>query len=171
MTKEEELLIRKFREMFAIPMMVEPAIVRSVNMDELTCDVELMDETEIPGVRLKAGVDGFTDGLVQKPKIDSAVLICIVGNESSVRCVILFSEVEEVLFYNGANGGLIKIADLVNKLNTIENKVNEVISSFNSHVHSGVTTGAGSSGPSASPIGSSLTNTVREDIENVKVKH
>ena len=60
---------------------------------------------------------------------------------------------------------------MVSKVNTIENKINQIISTFNTHVHSGVTTGGGSSAVTPTTISGTLTNTVVSDLENDKVKH
>lgn len=171
MTQDKDKLVAKFREMFKISMIIEPATVKSVDVDNLTCVVELADETEVSDVRLKAAIDGVNDGIVQIPVVDSTVLIAAIGNKVSVRAVIMFSEVAEVLFYGGENGGLIKIGALVTKLNNLENKVNDIVDKFNSHTHAGVQTGGGTSAATATPVTGTLTPTQQEDLENVKVKH
>ena len=162
-SKQAEELIRKLRELNRAPMTVEPAVVKSVDLDNLTCVVELLNETEIPDVRLKAAVDeipGVTtkDGLVQIPVVESTVLVAMIGNESATRFVLAFSDVDEVVMFSGAFGGLIKVTSLVTKLNNLENKVNALI-----------TWGLTVSPPFAP--GTLLTATVRADIENTKVKH
>lgn len=171
MTKEEEKLINGLRILGRIPVILEPATVVSVDTDNLTCVVELADETEISDVRLKAAIDEVTDGIVQIPVVGSTVLVGSIGNKVSVRAVIMVSEVEETLFNGGENGGLIKISELVTKLNNLENKVNDIVSKFNSHVHTGVTTGGGSSGTTPTAVSGTLTPTEQGDLEDVKVKH
>lgn len=125
MTRDEEKLIGFFKSIGKKPMTVEPATVKSVDSDKLTCVVELMDETEIPDVRLKAAIDNVKDGIVQIPKIDSTVLVARIG-ESSQRFVVAVSEVEETLFNGGNNGGLINIQTLIEGLN----KTNEVVNAI-----------------------------------------
>jgi hypothetical protein len=75
----------------------------------------------------------------------------------------------EIKMNDGAMGGLVKVIELTQKLNNLENKVNTLITSFNAHVHSGVTTGPGSSGPTPTQVTGTLTPTQRADIENDKI--
>lgn len=171
MTKDEEKLIAHFRSMGKIATIIESATVVSVDTDNLTCVVELADETEIADVRLKAAIDEVKDGIVQIPVVGSTVLVGSIGNKVGVRAVIMVSEVEETLFDGGENGGLIRIAELVEKLNNLENKVNDIVSKFNSHVHTGVSTGGGSSGTTPTTVSGTLTTTQQSDLENEKVKH
>lgn len=72
-------------------------------------------------------------------------------------------------FNDGNLGGLVKVNDILTKLNNLENKVNTIISTFNSHTHLGVTTGAGTSGTSPTPITGTLTPTTKSEIENDKI--
>lgn len=123
MTKDEEKLIAHLRSIGKIPAIIEPATVKSVDTENLTCVVELTDETEISDVRLKAAIDGVQDGIVQIPAVDSTVLVASIGNKVSVRCIIMVSEVSEVLINGGDNGGLINIQTLIAELN----KTNAVV--------------------------------------------
>lgn len=71
--------------------------------------------------------------------------------------------------FNGGNkGGLINITDLVTKLNNLENKVNTIISTYNSHTHT--ETDSVTSVPLAILTGT-LTPTQRANIEDTTVKH
>lgn len=126
MTKEEEKLIERLRALGKVPMIIEPATVKSVDAEKLTCVVELSDETEISDVRLKAAIDNVKDGLVQIPVVGSTVLVGSIGNKVGVRAVIMFSQVSEVLINNGDNGGLINIQTLITELN----KTNEVVNAI-----------------------------------------
>ena len=73
-------------------------------------------------------------------------------------------------FNDGGLGGLVKVVELTQKLNNLESKVNSLITAFNSHVHTGVTTGAGASGTTLTTVTGTLTPTQRADIENTKIK-
>jgi hypothetical protein len=75
----------------------------------------------------------------------------------------------EIKLNDGSMGGLVKVIELTQKLNNLENKVNQLITSFNSHVHTGVTTGAGSSAITPTPVSGTLVVTNRGDIENNKI--
>lgn len=72
-------------------------------------------------------------------------------------------------FNDGNLGGLLKVNDVLQKINNLENKVNAIITIFNNHVHTGVTTGAGSSAISPTPISGTLTPTQKSEIENTKI--
>lgn len=126
MTKEEEKLINTLRDMGKTPMIIEPATVKSVDTDKLSCVVELANETEIPDVRLKAAIDNVKDGIVQIPKVNSTVLVGMIGNKISTRFIVMVSEVEETLINGGENGGLINIQTLIEQLN----KTNEVVNAI-----------------------------------------
>ena len=168
MTKEAEEVVRKMKELFAAKSGIVPAVVKSRDIAKLTCIVELLDETEIPEVRLKAAIEDvtITDGLVQIPKVDSTVLIGMIGNDPNTWTVLMYSKVDEVVLFNGSNGGLPKIVPLVSKINAIENKVNDLISHINTHSHA-----AHGSPPTVSYSGGNLMTTMRSDLENTKVKH
>jgi hypothetical protein len=77
----------------------------------------------------------------------------------------------EIKLNDGAMGGLVKVIQLTQKLNNLENKVNQLITAYNSHVHTGVTTGPGSSATTPTQVTGSLTPTQRADIENEKIVH
>jgi hypothetical protein len=171
MTKEQEDLIRKLRELAKCPVIIEVGTVKEVDEEELTCAVEPADGPEVFDVRLKAAIDGVTDGLVQIPTVGSTVLMALIGNDENTRVILAFSEVEKVVMFNGENDGLVKINDLVTKLNALENKVNDIVSKFNIHVHTGVTTGGGSSGTTPTTVSGTLTETQKSDLENTKVLH
>jgi len=72
-------------------------------------------------------------------------------------------------FNGGANNGLIVIKSLVEKINALENRLNQHVALYNLHVHTG-NIGA----PTTPPVASDtevLTNTTVVDIENPDVKH
>ena len=131
------------------------------------CVVELLDtEFEISGVRLQAE---SASGMLLIPAVDSFVIIAPIDDFEYV--VVMFSELESIQFLDGSYGGLVKVTELVQKVNNLENKVNSIINTFNLHTHAGVTTGAGTSGPSATPISGTLTPTQVSDINNPLVTH
>jgi hypothetical protein len=81
----------------------------------------------------------------------------------------------EIMINDGAMGGLVKVIELTQKLNNLENKVNSIIAKYNSHTHTVATTGSataqtGTAAPTAATESETLTPTQRKDIENEKVK-
>lgn len=155
--KQRDEILRLLREYFKAPVQVFPATVKSVNTSELTCVVEPVDAPEIYEVRLKAAIDNVKEGVVEIPKTNSTVLVGLIGNDMNTCFIIRCSQVEEVVMFGGTLGGLIKITDLVSKLNALENKVNTIIA-----------WGGTVSPPLATTV---LAVTNRADLENTKVKH
>ena len=143
------------------------ANVDSVNEAERTCDVTPLTDnatTSYPSVLLMAESD---DGVLIIPTINSNVLVNV--SKRGVAYVCMFSEVDKVTiitktltqFNDGTFGGLVKVQELVDKINRLEN-------AFNSHVHAGVTSGGSSTLAPATPIAPITTKT---DIENDKITH
>lgn len=136
-------------------------------VQDYTCTVELVDtETEIFDVQLQADE---SNGLLLTPAIhtESAPSFVIIAPlDTGVYAVVMYSRLSAIKFLDGSFGGVVKVADLVSKLNAIENKVNSVISFLNSHTHA-------SNGVVAAPpfSGGNLSTTNRGDIENDKVTH
>lgn len=98
------------------------------------------------------------DQLLQIPEIGSTVFVVdgiIVG----------YSDLSELWLRGNQFEGLVKVSDLVTKLNNLENKVNTILSSYNAHTH------ASSGAPPVPTITGTLTPTQQTDIENPNVKH
>ena len=71
----------------------------------------------------------------------------------------------DISFNGGEFGGLVKINELLTKINNLENIVNSLISLYNIHVHA--TNGA----PTVSLQTTTLTPTILQDIENKNITH
>lgn len=85
-------------------------------------------------------------------------------------------ENDGTVYLNGSNfGSLIKIAELVNRMNSIESAVDGLVSDFNSHIHTTTATiGTGPAGvitPPTAPSTESAGTTTESAIENDKVQH
>jgi len=144
--------------------------VVSVDETEMTCEVTPIDGgANFTDVRLMADNNDTSKGIFFKPAIGSIVMIS--PQDEVTFFVSMVSEVEDIWLHGNQYGGLVKVIPTVEKLNNLENKVNDIISKFNTHVHTGVTTGGGSSGTTATPVSGTLTPTVRGDIENTNVNH
>lgn len=133
-----------------------------------TCNVQTLDdEVEIIDARLQTEA---SNGILLTPKVGSFVVVTPITDFEFV--VVMFSAIDEIKFLDGSYGGLIKIQDLVSKVNTIEDKVNDIIDALKTHTHPGVTSGPSSTAPSADFVAiTDLTNTSVSDIENTKIKH
>lgn len=159
--------------------------VDSVDVDGRTCDCTAVGGTaitDIPGVQLMAEVD---DGALYIPAIGSTVIV--VYSKRNVPYIALYSELSAlyyvvgdttlditnglIKFNDGSFEGLVKVVELTQKLNALENKVNDLIATFNTHVHGGVSTGGGSTATTATPVTGTLTPTTQSEIENEKIIH
>jgi hypothetical protein len=135
--------------------------VLSVDRGERTCEVApLNGSAGIPGVRLQADLNSNT-GVLVVPVVGSNVLVNFLNKNAGF--VALCSEVEDVQLRGNELGGLIKVEDLVDRLNSIEK-------AFNQHVH------IASGSPTATPVKPDQTplvliKTNKSQIENTKVLH
>jgi hypothetical protein len=74
------------------------------------------------------------------------------------------------VFNDGNLEGLINIVDLTAKLNDLTDKVNDLITKYNSHVHTGVTTGGSLSGvTTTTETPANAFN--KADYEDTKIRH
>lgn len=144
-----------------------------------TCIVDIItgnDINKLYNVELSAGI---ADGLIVIPVINSKVYVL-----SSIYCnpfIIQYSDVSKYNMIGSEFGGLIKIIELTEKLNNLENKVNDILdnlttlkSDYNSHLH----TSGGSGSPTTTPtvpttivVPSDLTLSERDDYENKSINH
>jgi len=137
-----------------------------ISVSGSTCNVLAVErDVELIDVRLQAAT---SNGIYLKPAVDSFV-ICAPINDVEFA-VIMYSDIDEIKLLDGSYGGLIKIDDMVTKVNNLEGQVNDLLTALQ-----GVTIPLAPSGtyPFA-PIFSSftpLTPTQVSDIENPLVTH
>jgi hypothetical protein len=161
------------------------ATVDSVDESTRTCIVTTVSSQgsiTIENVQLMASVD---DGFLLIPVIGSTVLVSY--STYNQPFVTMFSELAKVAmvvgdtlltmtsdllqFNDGALGGLVKVVDLVSRMNLIENKVNDLIGKYNGHTHLlTLSSGTGTAATTTSQETGTLTPTGRADIENDKIK-
>lgn len=158
--------------------------VLSVDEGARTCTVTTTsgrDTIEIENVRLMSTID---DGVLLVPTVGSTVLVSY--STYNQPFVSLFSSLDKVLFIvgdssvevtsgeikmnDGSDGGLVKVIELTEKLNNLENKLNDLITLYNAHVHTSASAGSPTS-TTPSIVAGTLTPTVRTEIENQLVNH
>jgi hypothetical protein len=111
---------------------------------------------------------GISDGLVITPEIDSMVYILM--SKYTLPFIVTFSDIMQFDIMGGEFGGLVKVVELTQKLNNLENKVNEIITTFGTHTHAVTAVGVPTL-PTSTPISGILTISQRAEIENINVKH
>ena len=142
--------------------------VKSVDTTNNICDCEPIDgSADLLEVRLMAQNE---TGFLIIPKIDSVVVVTMINKYTGY--VAMFSEIQKI-YLNGDNyDGLVKIGDLVDKLNNLENKVNSIINTYNTHTHPYVNVSSpATTSPSASLVVGTLTPTQQTELENTTVVH
>lgn len=78
---------------------------------------------------------------------------------------------DSIIFNDGTNQGMVNIKDLTTKLNQLVQELETLRNLFNTHVHSGVTTGPGSSGPTPTQVSNPFTKFIQEDYEDFNIIH
>jgi hypothetical protein len=159
----------------------------SVEVYSIVCSVVSVDESmrtidakpingdaEIFDVRLQSSINSAV-GVVLIPKVNSFVVVTFLNKLTGY--VALCTEIDKILIdtpeitiNGGKNGGLMNIEDVVKKLNSLEQKVNDLITACSSVV---VTLAPSGAFPLASFFTSvtPLTPTQKADIEDPAIKH
>jgi len=148
-------------------------------------------DAEVFDVRLQSNVSGSL-GFVCYPKIDSEVVISFLSKETAY--VALYSEIEkiqltigafsllldaenlninseQITINDGANGGVTIVGSVVDKLNAIEDEINDLKSKFNAWTPVPNDGGAALKSNLISWNPLQLTKTTINDLENEKLKH
>lgn len=146
------------------------ATVKSVNWSARTASVQLPDG-RVWTARLRSVADGVATGLTLRPKVDSKVLVSIINNQEGNCWISQYSEVDEVVLIDDSNGGLVIVQDNVDRLNLIENSLNELKQLLAGWTPVSSDGGAALKTAVTSWAALQLTKTVVSDIENTKVKH
>ena len=145
-----------------------------------TCSVKIADRLVINDVRLNASANGNAENILIKPKVGSMVLMAdLSGGELRSLVVISFSALDtmtvmfdgEVVINGGENEGLVKVKELTEKLNAIENDINNLKSIFSSWIPVVYDGGASLKAAAASWAAQTLATTSQKDIENPEIKH
>jgi hypothetical protein len=149
-------------------------LVQSVNIDTRSCVCTPISNHltgDIINVKLMAEVD---DGILLIPVIGSTVIVAhskrnepFVAVFSGIQSIFIIA-VGSIQFQGGEYGGIVRVGDLVTKLNNLENLVNDFIAKYNVHTH--IASGSATS-PTVARETTILTPTVRHDIENTSITH
>jgi len=168
MDKFRELADR-LRAIYKVDGSIYQGIVKSV--DGILCTVT-MGGIDIPNVRLRASEIDDDSQMLVMPKIGSAVIVGSLSGDLSDLVVLQVDKVESISVNGGKLGGLIKINELINKLNAIENDINTLKQVFST---AWVTVpqdgGAALKAASAAWASNTLTVTEVQDIEDDKITH
>lgn len=154
-------------------------IVKSVDTGKKTAMVALTHYDDGMAVEvLLTATKSSAEGLIVYPAVDSDIIVADVDGDG-IYTVVRYGKITkievasaiDVLINNGENGGLVKVNELVTKLNNLENDVNNLKTVFSSWTPVPNDGGAALKAVVTSWSGASLTPTMANDLQNNKVKH
>jgi hypothetical protein len=140
------------------------ASCKSVNVADTSCTITI-DDLDIENIDLGTS----KSGVIIFPTQGSNVQV-LFNDHSLTGRVIDADQTDNIELMGNVNGGIPITANVVARLNNIENAYNDLVAKFDAHVHTGGTI-SGSTGAPTVPDTDTLTPTVNSDIENTKVKH
>ena len=160
-----------------------------VSIEGDTCTVKV-GELKVPDVRLRATKVELEKKLLITPAVGSLVLIGSLSGDLRELAVLACDSVESVqvsvgdtsatidengiVFNDGTLGGMVAIEKLTTKLNALKDTLNNLVTAFNSHIHT--TTATIGTGPALGVIAPTTTQAQsaaefsKIDYENEKVK-
>ena len=144
--------------------------VNSVDRDKKTCEVTI-DRDEIILYDVLLSPDDSDMGILLIPKTGSNVVVSTMFDDDTQNYVTMTGEVDQVIIRGGSLGGLIRINDLVEKVNAIEDDINSLKQVFSTWSPVAQDGGAALKGASGSWSSNTITLTKVKDIENDKVTH
>lgn len=159
---------------------IKPELVRgtvkSVNKNNKTCIVEPTDGgADYTDVKLTAAEGNNVDAVVMYPKVGSTIFLATLEGNSTDTFVAQMTEVEEVVFHDGKNGGIAITPELVTQLSRMTARIDRL--------ESAIKGGIAAVPPAPPDSGNALigsmkallaTPLLKEDfskVENEKIKH
>jgi hypothetical protein len=143
------------------------AVVDTVDMINRTVDVTTVED-DIPLTDLKLSSVPSGD-FVMFPAEGSVVGVVMRGESDG--WVVMYGSIDSIQWGDGANDGLIKINDLVTKLNNLENDINSLKTAMSTWIVVAGDGGAALKAIASTWFGTSLTPTVKTDLENNTITH
>lgn len=141
--------------------------VKNINVTEKICDCEPIDgSADLLNVRLMA--ENKT-GFLIIPTDGSIVIVTMLNKYTGY--VSMFSEVDEIQLNGDNEDGLVKVNDLVTKLNNLENLVNNILTTLKTTTIPLAPSGTYPFAPLYAAFNLIAPITNKTDIENNKVKH
>ena len=159
------------------------AIVNSVDFDNHTINASALNgsSVEFSAARLMTTKNG--DGVIFYPSIDSTVIILstptinpiVVGFGETQRSRYTSSDnvtivAQKVELQSDEYGGIVKIEPLLEKINKLEDVVNNLINLFNTHTHIASSFGTPTTTPPSLDT-DIIVKTIKEDLENPDATH
>lgn len=168
MTTNEEIR-QAFAKKYGAKPVTVLGTVAAVDESAKTCDID-DDGLVMYGIRLQCVTDA-AGGILCVPKKGAAALVVqIEGGDGWMLADC--AEYEKIIINGGVNGGLIKINDLINRLNVLEKSLNDLKQVFSTTwVVAPQDGGAALKSAVANWAADTITETKAEDIEDTTVTH
>ena len=168
MTTNEEIR-QAFAKKYGAKPVTVLGTVAAVDETAKTCDID-DDGLVMYGIRLQCVTDA-AGGILCVPKKGAAALVVqIEGGDGWMLADC--AEYEKIIINGGGNGGLIKINDLINRLNVLEKSLNDLKQVFSTTwVVTPQDGGAALKSAAATWAAKTITETKAEDIEDTTVTH
>lgn len=142
-------------------------VITNVNSN-YTCDITVLG-VPISGVPINVLIGSQTDFYIV-PKINTPCLVTFRDGDMQRPQIIQFHQADKVVFFQGLNGGMILINDMVQRMNNVENLLNDLIAKYNQHTHIlTLTSGTGTAAPTTTIETQTATLTQVSDIENQQI--
>ncbi len=187
MKKEKELL-DKLQEHCAAPIQAFPAVVSSVDTDNYTIDVIYDGSVELFNVRLKAAINSNKECVVMVPKVDSDVLVGLIGNNDKALYMVQATKLtsltgkigettfeittDGVVINGGENDGVFVSQSLLDEINAIKSDIRTLKEVFLTNwIVVAQDGGAALKTAAASWAGTELADTELSSVINDKLKH
>ena len=134
-----------------------------------TCTVQI-DGLDVPDVRLRASTTDEESEIILVPAVGSAVIVGALSDDFGQLVILSVDKVDTITVHGGKQGGLVLAPSLVEKLNALEDDINNLKQAIKSAPT--VPNDGGSSFKAGLQgwAGVALTKTKQSDIENSKVK-
>lgn len=158
----------------------------ATNIRETLCNIERENAPTLFDVRLNAIDDDLQSFVTVYPKEGSKVIAGIIENLKTEAVVLRCSEVEKIklkignqtayidkngfVFNDGTLGGLVKVGDLTQRLNNLENDINGLKNAFNTWIVFPGDGGAALKAITAAWTSQRISVTQQANIENKNIK-
>ena len=157
--------------------------VESVDEDKAICSVKIQNDVTLPNVSLQASI---CDGLLIVPVVDSTVYV--LTSKYNTPLIVQYSDIDKFelqvndssflvsndgsfQFNDGSFDGLVKVGELVKKVNALENLVNNILNTLKGTTIPLAPSGTYPFAPLYAAFNDINPITQQSDIENDKIKH
>lgn len=149
---------------------ITEGIVTSVDKEAKTCEIKRDDLPELFDVRLNA-IIGATGTFTIYPAVNSNVLVGIIDGILTDAVVLSCDAIDDIIFNDGTNGGLVIVGEVVSQIQEVKNDLNNLKTIFKNWTVAPNDGGAALKAAAATWFATELADVDSEAMQNVKFKH